>query len=1549
MALSIVYHPKEAALSPTIDIVAVHGLGGDAIHTWTHPKSKAFWLKEFLPQQIPDARIMTFGYNAAAAFGQSTAGVIDHAKSLLNSLVDKREESEEIQRPLIFIAHSLGGIIVKQALFQARLDPAYQLIKDATLSLFFLGTPHRGSDKATFYELRPTKGSGLMLEKRSTLLKVNHEEQIPVDADHSAMCKFETDSDDTFEKVYKRVKWMRNNLNHNNILGSYKQYFEVPNLLSPVFTGRDEDLQRLAVSLAARKPSEEQDQRRYVLFGLGGSGKTQICLKYIERYRERYWGIFWIDASTGASIQQSFTQIAHLLQVDENIDSVRRNLANISQPWLLVFDDANSPDSPNFPLYPYLPTGNRGEVIITSRSPQFQQYNTVGYKEVGQLSLYDSVSLLHKIVYGAIGPSKQDTGESIQVVRTLGCLALAIVRAGAYIRQTSCSFHDYLEIYERDPSHLLQYIPIHPGTGYHSVYSTWQVSVDMIESRHDTASHHALRLLGLLGFFQPDQIPIQIFYNAWHRLQTTQTPDFLQWHDEISDFFDYQQLVQASITLLTSFSLIRRNADASLSLHPLVREWCRGRMSKDEQQLNYRRALWLLIGSVEWKFETVDFAFRRTLVPHVYEFLRLRSYQGELDDEDKIQNWPTLALILEENGWTRDALLLTKEVLQLRKRMLGEDHPDTLTSMHSLAICYSQTGRQTEAIQLMEEVLQNREKILGDGHPDTLKTTHNLAIWYYNAGRRSEALLLIEVLKSHGAKLDENFRDNLNKGSFVDSTYRTASHGQFNKTELVYASTEYSDISTAESKIYTYMECLADDLFSITSSLQSDPQRSRNLCKALPDLLQEFALRIGQERPSKEGREVMAYVHKYRRRVAELFEHFINDNEGQEDSASTHSSAIPFQEKVMTWMTQEIAGGNEGHEDSASIHSTTIPFQEEVNLPTRETVHNFPDEPDHGAPLDTLDSVEKYRGFVAKTPAYSWLLSNMGRDNVQVFQEDDLLRTIHDEIWRCLPPLARISPWRPPVAETLIIKLEWNPIAFILEQGYSEDPSIAIQRAITLTGSPTDAQALSCLEYLNQTWPSSGKNVACLLHKLMRAENGEEVQGGPEATYSIERSRLPPAGADCVLDKVTIGAGKFLTAGINFSIGIKDVPVHISRKPYIQKLRWVSSKFFVFWGEEEKRGWLVNGINALLHLVRASLKHYEMDAFKEALLSKSDDILEPSAESQEAYAISILRNEHNMKLPIYAEKDEVQPGEDDSTMQGLHVPKRRKYYRLEDRVEELYEMLEKLIEHQIDVTAQSGVKMKARVRRRLEGWDFKDLASDKDPISPRVASLHALGKGWVDFVRSIQAVTLFGKGFGQIITSSSHNGCPHWSKVPKGKYYLAACLSDLRQIMETDGDCTTNPVKICNGISWYGSSSAFGACRCAKTPTGNHSDFAQILWPTSLQNVLPKIEAIPLRDDGAVVFGHNTIFRWKWEDTGDPIEGDPSLESSINEDGFHDSGLGLTEISDSRQAARAPLHNSNYEITSQPSQSLGLSDASPEILSARPAIFQDGQQDEASF
>jgi hypothetical protein len=50
-----------------------------------------------------------------------------------------------------------------------------------------------------------------IVEKHSALLETNHGEPIPVDADHSAIYKFETNDDYTFKKVYGMVKRTRNN------------------------------------------------------------------------------------------------------------------------------------------------------------------------------------------------------------------------------------------------------------------------------------------------------------------------------------------------------------------------------------------------------------------------------------------------------------------------------------------------------------------------------------------------------------------------------------------------------------------------------------------------------------------------------------------------------------------------------------------------------------------------------------------------------------------------------------------------------------------------------------------------------------------------------------------------------------------------------------------------------------------------------------------------------------------------------------------------------------------------------------------------------------------------------------------------------------------------------------------------------------------------------------------------------------------------------------------------------------------------------------------
>jgi protein SERAC1 len=97
-------------------IVFVHGLTGNRRNTWTHPDG-VFWPEDLLTKDLPTARVMTFGYDADVVGFSKTAGngtLRDHGKSLTNDLAMRRVRSNSTTRPLIFIAHSLGGLVVEQ-------------------------------------------------------------------------------------------------------------------------------------------------------------------------------------------------------------------------------------------------------------------------------------------------------------------------------------------------------------------------------------------------------------------------------------------------------------------------------------------------------------------------------------------------------------------------------------------------------------------------------------------------------------------------------------------------------------------------------------------------------------------------------------------------------------------------------------------------------------------------------------------------------------------------------------------------------------------------------------------------------------------------------------------------------------------------------------------------------------------------------------------------------------------------------------------------------------------------------------------------------------------------------------------------------------------------------------------------------------------------------------------------------------------------------------------------------------------------------------------
>ena len=139
--------PEDPSLQYTVDIVAVHGLGGDWENTWTADNGK-LWLRDFLPDQLHqvkcEPRIFSYGYDASTVFSKSVADIQDAATGFLNSLALERVSKIEECRPLIVIAHNLGGIVIKKVSLLDFLDlgKLYKSFTTRTTSLDVFDAVH---------------------------------------------------------------------------------------------------------------------------------------------------------------------------------------------------------------------------------------------------------------------------------------------------------------------------------------------------------------------------------------------------------------------------------------------------------------------------------------------------------------------------------------------------------------------------------------------------------------------------------------------------------------------------------------------------------------------------------------------------------------------------------------------------------------------------------------------------------------------------------------------------------------------------------------------------------------------------------------------------------------------------------------------------------------------------------------------------------------------------------------------------------------------------------------------------------------------------------------------------------------------------------------------------------------------------------------------------------------------------------------------------------------------------------------------------------------
>ncbi|KAL4918886.1 hypothetical protein BDW62DRAFT_59625 [Aspergillus aurantiobrunneus] len=152
--LNVIYESPD----PLVDIVFVHGLNGHPHRTWTSSKTGTFWPVDLLPEVLTQSRvrILTYGYNAnVTSFtdGASKDRILNHSETLAASLAANRTIKNCSERPIIFVCHSLGGLVVKRALIYSRSLTNEKVehlrsIYVSTYGILFLGTPHNGSEVA---------------------------------------------------------------------------------------------------------------------------------------------------------------------------------------------------------------------------------------------------------------------------------------------------------------------------------------------------------------------------------------------------------------------------------------------------------------------------------------------------------------------------------------------------------------------------------------------------------------------------------------------------------------------------------------------------------------------------------------------------------------------------------------------------------------------------------------------------------------------------------------------------------------------------------------------------------------------------------------------------------------------------------------------------------------------------------------------------------------------------------------------------------------------------------------------------------------------------------------------------------------------------------------------------------------------------------------------------------------------------------------------------------------------------------------------------------
>ncbi|RYP44597.1 hypothetical protein DL768_008946 [Monosporascus sp. mg162] len=360
---------------------------------------------------------------------------------------------------------------------------------------------------------------------------------------------------------------------------SFRTLFSLEGMpVSNHFVDRPSDIADLEQCLLPQRHPHGQNRRRiFVLYGLGGIGKTQLAIHFARRYKDTFSSVFWLDGRSEDRLRQSIARCASRIPDDQiaersrcqvldsdNLDTVVTDvLAWLASPgntdWLLVFDNVDQDHEQGgmtgaYDVRRYLP-GDQGSILITSRLSHLAQLGDS--KQLRKVDK-DVAKAIFQTWYGG----QLDTS-SEELLSLLDGLPLALAQAASYLRETGIECSTYIDLYKNQWDDLIKFANISgsPLLDYErSIGTTWTISFKAIEAK----SPYATNLLLLWAFLDNREL-------SYDLLQAAASGD--AWPEWLRETAGNQVKFLDSVGILLRYSMIefQENRKSIYTIHPVCR------------------------------------------------------------------------------------------------------------------------------------------------------------------------------------------------------------------------------------------------------------------------------------------------------------------------------------------------------------------------------------------------------------------------------------------------------------------------------------------------------------------------------------------------------------------------------------------------------------------------------------------------------------------------------------------------------------------------------------------------------------------------------------------------------------------------------------------------------------------------------------------------------------------------------------------------------------------------------------------------------------------